>query len=879
MWTRRLRYWWNRRQRAAALEEEIELHLREKVEELRGQGLTETDAREQARRAFGNLAGKQDEAREVWIARYWWELLRDAQVAVRTFRRSPWLTATIVLTLALTIGANTALFSVVRAVLFKPLPFPDADRLVWITASPPGQKDHVLDRDLLAWRERSRTLEAVAGFNPAEVTIQDGDLAMTIGAVYVSDRLGSVLGAAPALGRDFEPADFVRGSPSVALISDRLFRTRFAADPAALGKILPLEEGAARVIGVLPPAFRLPLPSAFGPQTEPDVVLRLPYALGSLGGGGAVSVQVIGRLNPGVGVERAQAELAGIRGETPPNWKVAPAPVRVMPLHQRIVGDVRTPLLILWLVTGFVLLVACANIANLLLARSSSRRSELAVCAALGAGRWRIVRALLTETLVLSFAGGVFGILLAWALVRSLVPLVPFEVPRLHDVAADWQVGAAAFAICTLTGLVCGLLPAFAGASVAPGYALKEQPSSGGRRVTQIHSLLGAGELALALLLLLGAGLCIQSLWVMSRTSALFAPEQVLVADVRAGGKRGFNPRVVTETLDGLAPVAESLPGITSAGIWKRLAEAPPPDDSTASGDEAESDDAESDGADSPQPIEIVAASPHLFEASGVRLLAGRGLDAQASDDGLGPAVVDQAYLRQFPGRFSDPASALGQTASLGPVDRTIVGVVSDFRPRPDAAGEPLVYLPLGGRGPATPVAQILVRTSGDAARAEAPLRAALARAGVTATSIETLDDRMSAAIAPRRFQYALLGSLAAIALLLALIGIYGVLNFAVTERTQEIGIRMALGASAGVVQRMVLARSAKIALAGIVVGSLGALGLLRLVRNMVYGVEGLDPRLFAAMSLLLGAGVLLAAYLPARRAAGLDPLRAIRHE
>jgi putative ABC transport system permease protein len=601
-----------------------------------------------------------------------------------------------------------------------------------------------------------------------------------------------------------------------------------------------------------------------GLQMEPDAVVPMEFPLGSLGGGGSILVQVIGRLRPAVQIERAQAELAAIQGDSPRASKAAPAPVRVIPLHQRIVGNVRTPLLILWLVTGFVLLVACANIANLLLARSSSRASELAVCAALGAGRWRIMRALLTETLVLSFAGGAAGILLAWALVRAIVPLVPFEVPRLNDVAADWQIGAAAFGICALTGLVCGLLPAFAGSGIQPGHALKDRTGgSGGQRLSRIHSVLATGELALALLLLLGAGLCVQSLWIMSRASALFAPDRVLVADVDSG-RRVFRPGAPDDLLDGLDAVAEALPGVTSAGVWKRLGSGPASPDST-------------------ERLEIVRATPHLLEASGVRLLAGRGfdpdLDTQVSDEGLGPAVVNQGYLRQYPGRFPDPGSAIGQLVEWGQLRREIVGVVSDFRPRPDVPGEPLVYLPLGGRLTGGAVGQLLVRTSGDAARVEAPLRAALAKAGVTATSIETLGDRMSAAIAPRTFLYALLGTFAAIALLLALIGIYGVLNFAVTERTQELGIRMALGATRGTVQKIVLARSAKIAGAGTVAGVAGALSLFRLVRNMVYGVAGLEFWLIAAISALLGVGVLLAAYLPARRAGNLDPLQAIRHE
>lgn len=862
MWTRRLRYLWDSRKRAAALQEEVDLHLQEKIEELRREGLTEADARDQARRAFGNLAIKQEASREVWIARYWWELLRDIQIAIRTFRRTPWLTATIVLTLALTIGANTALFSVIRAVIFKPLPYRDADRLVWIVAPTAGNGELTGDRDMVAWRDRSQTLEAVAGFGVADITVPEGDSIVTIHSVSVSEPLGRILGIAPALGRDFEAGDFSQGSligDSVALISDRMFRRRFGGDPAAIGARIPITEFArATVVGVLPPTFRLPLPSSFGPQMEPDVVRATPPFMDSRGGQGIR--QVIGRLKPGVSMKQVQAELTGIRAASAANSKAPSSQVRVIPLHQRIVGDVSTPLLILWLVTGFVLLIACANIANLLLARSSSRGPELAVRAALGAGRWRILRALLTETLVLSFAGGVFGILLAWALVRIIVPAVPFEVPRLNDVAADWQLGVAVFGICALTGLICGLLPAFSGASVDPGNALKEHArASGTQRRTYIHGLLAAGELALALLLLLGAGLCIQSLWTMNRNSALFAPDRVLVADVQANGLP-FAER--NAALDDLGSVAESVPGVTSAGIWKSLVKSPGP---------------------LGEQIEIVRGTPHLLEASGVRLLAGRGfdphLDLQVSDDGLGPAVVNEAFLRQYPDRFSDPGSALGQSFLLGQLNRAIVGVVSDFRPRPDSSGTPLVYLPLGGRLPGGDRGQLLVRTSGNAAGTIAPLQAALTRAGMTTTGVETLADRMSAAIAPRTFLYTLLGAFAAIALLLALMGIYGVLNFAVTERTQELGIRMALGASSGAVQRMVLARSAKIAIAGILAGLAGAIGLFRLVRNFVYGVEGLDPWLVAAISMLLGGGVLAAAYLPARRAGSLDPLRAIRHE
>jgi putative ABC transport system permease protein len=857
---------WHRRRREQDLEDELTHDLTVEVEQRIRAGMTREEAQRSSQREFGNMLSIKEGIRDTWgwtpVERFW----QDLRYGLRTMRRTPGVTVVIILTLMLGIGANAVLFSVIYAVLLKPLPYRNPERLVFMTGHSMrfARFDFVDGAEFENWRSQSQSFESMAGFWDARDHCVIGGETVDVGIAYTSENLMHLLGVSLVLGRDFVPEEVsvAGGQPRrVALISHVLFRQRFGGDPSSLGKILAINNVPYLVVGVLPPGLRLALPGIDDPLMGIDVVVNTD-TIRARG-----PVEVLGRLKRGVKFETARAEIETIHAafsrQHPDGPKTA---LRIMPLHERIVGSTRLALLVLSAAVGFVLLVACVNVANLLLARAAARGREAAVRAALGASRGRLVRQLLTESITLAFAGGAAGLALAFWGMRFIVNRSSIDIPRMNEAAINWSVLLFCLCVCAITGILSGLAPALSGSRSNLGEMLKEgRAASVSLHRHRLHSLLVVLELAFALVLLTGAGLMLKSLWVIRSQTAAFAPELVLTTNINA--RQTAQPEMY---LGDLANQIEALPGVRAAAAYSnagralRIAGLPAPAVNQA------------------VMVTIVRVTPHYAAAAGVRLLSGRWLSEDDRREGPRVTVVNEAVARIVSALYPGSGPIIGKQIDLGgkPADNpTIVGVVSALRWRPDADPQPEVFVPYTW-WPLNGVAQYLVRASSDPMALAEPIRKIVGRTPrVEMRQTETAQDQLSSVLAPRRLQALVLVTFAGLALLLAIVGAYGVLSYAVTERTHEIGVRVALGAERGDVLRMVLWRAVRLAGAGVVVGVLASVGLTRFISSLLYGVKSTDPWTYGAVSLLLILVAIFAAYHPARRATRVDPIVALRYE
>jgi putative ABC transport system permease protein len=862
----------NRARRDAELEEELRSHLALDAADRVARGERADDAAYAARREFGNVGVVKEVTREMWGGVWFERLMQDLRYAARSLRRAPGFTAVATLTLALGIGANSAMFTVVNGVLLRPLPFTKPDQLFLIsykqTNNPWAPAPVLEDRNYLEFKSWTRAFENVGRYWGGLVTLTGAGDPARLNAAVVTPELTGVLGVAPALGSGFAPDDGKEGREPVVLLSDRLWHDRFADDPRIVGKTVTLDGVAHTVIGVMPRGFDFPQHTMLW---QPGAVVIDPH--------NSRMAPVVGRLRPGVTVQQARAELASLaprftlpRGEKP-TWVAA-----VVPLKQIVVGRVERAL---WVFTGavaFVLLIACANVANLLLMRSTSRQQEVAVRAALGAERPRLIRQLLTESLVIATLGGGLGVLLAVAGVRALIGLAPAElIPRADGLHVDITVLAFTLALSLLTGMLFGLVPALR----TTRHELRDTLNQGTRTVTR-HGRLSAtfvvSEIALALVLLAGAGLMIRSFMQMRAVDLGFRPENVvaMTVDLPHSTYRTAESmqRFDHDVLEGLA----RLPGVEVAGAvnWRPLG-----------GNLIAGDFHFDDGRKLPEDYmadkEVVSAG--YFRTWGIRLLKGREFDAH--DDASAPKVVilSASVARQF---WPD-ADPIGKRITMEDKPSsddwlTIVGVVDDVvqqgvATRRDAA----VY---------RPYAQVkqpffLEHMSFAVRTATSPSAIAAAMRGVLrdvdkdqpVQNLGTMQELVAATTAEPLFQARLLGLFSILALTLAAIGIYGVLAYSVAERVHEIGIRMALGAQARDVARMVLRRTLALSIPGLALGVLGALAVTRVLNRLLFGVRPNDPVTLATVAAVLGAVALVAAWIPARRAARVDPQIALRME
>jgi putative ABC transport system permease protein len=818
------------------------------------------------------------------------ELWNDLRYAARTLGRSPGFTAAAALTLALGIGANAAVWSVVHAVLLRPLPYPHPEQLVmlWETA-PQVPRDSFSGPDFLDYRERlagpdgRRPFTGLAAFVASGVQLDGENGPERIRGCTATEGFFQILGARPTLGRTFLAEDHRLGAAPVIVLTDGFWRRRFGADPRIVGRSLPINGRSVTVVGVLPPGFRFSIPGFLRP-----VEVWTPLALSPGGDRGGHSLRVLGRLATGVTPGAVQSELAATAALLARQYPATNDGVgtRLIPLHEQIAGPSRRALLVLLSAVGLVLLTACANVANLLLARAASRRREIAVRRALGAGRLRLLSQLLAESLLLAALGGGLGLLFAsWGL-DLLVPLGGAELPRVDEIRFDGATVAFTASAVLLTALLFGLAPALSAARQAPGEGLRDGERGGsgvGRR--RARGALAIAEVALALVLSTGAGLLIRSFLGLLDTRPGFEPRGVLTATVVLPKWKYREGPAQAAALEQLVARVAALPGVRAAGAI---------DDLPLDGDRDANTYLVSGKTLDPKTLpdaEVRSITPAYLTAMRIPLAAGRAFTAADSAKAPPVAIVNRALARRsFPG--VDP---VGKRLSFdGKRWLEIVGVSGDVRDLSlDAPAEAEIYLP-NAQTPGLRATLVLAGGK-EGAGANAGNAGNVGNAGVSGlvaavrqaarsvdrdlvvTRAEPMTAVIGEALAERRFHVLLLGLFAAAAFALAALGVYGVISSGVAERTREIGIRVALGAGRGDVLRMVLGQGATLAAAGVAIGTALALGLTQLLTGLLYGVGAADPGTFAAAALLLAGVALFASLLPATRAARLDPVIALK--
>jgi putative ABC transport system permease protein len=806
--------------------------------------------------------------------------------------KSPGFTAVAVFTLALAIGANTAIFSVVNAVLLRPLPYADPGQLVFIYNNAPGfgiQKLGLMEAEFLRLRDQARTLERVSLYTSTTITLTGVGEPERVAAGTASGEFFAALGVPMALGRSFKLEEEPRGQGNVVILSDGFWRRKLAANPDVLGQALTLDGHSYSIVGVLPQGFKSPLEL----QADRAVELWIPPGYNLAGPCCSHDSSVIARLRRGQTLEQAQAEIrtiiAGVKKDYPGGYpKDGSKQTLITPLQLEIVGNLRRALWVLLAAVFFVLLIACANIANLLLARSESRQKEIAIRAALGAGRARIIRQLLVESLLLAVVGGALGLLLAsWGL--SLLPALGSEkIPRLQEIALDARVLGFTLLMSLVTGIVFGLAPAFQAIKFDLQTALKEggRTSASPKGRFGLRNALVVVEVALSLMLLVGAGLLIRSFWRLQQVDIGFNAERVLTMRFFPPASTYPNDQRVATFYENLLQRVQSLPGVKDAAVAEGV---PLGDRSGGTVMQVEGRSVELN------PMNAAGwrvVSPGYFRTLGVRLLRGRFLEDSDQEQAAPVAVVNETLARaHWPNE--DP---LGQRIRLlnrppgqaTTVFLTIVGVVADAKN--DGLTEAVrkeVYVPLRQRTAAIDgmgferQMSLAVRTS------VAPINLANAiqqeawalDRNVPISNVRTMEQILETVRVQPRFNTILLGIFAAVALVLASVGIYGVLSYSVTQRTHEIGVRIALGARQSDVLKLVVKQGMILTLFGILIGLAGALALTRLMAGLLYGVSATDPATFALIALLLTGVALVACWIPARRATKVDPMVALRYE
>ncbi len=798
----------------------------------------------------------------------------DLIYAVRGLRKKPLFTAAAVLTLALGIGANSAIFTVVSAVLLRPLPYPAPDRLMMLWTHNPRQgydKDVTSYPNFDDWRRQSASFEGMSAYFGANFTLtQAGDPAQIAGAV-VTPGFFETLGVAPALGRTFGVREGAAGGARVAILSHGLWQTRFGGDPALVGRTVMLNSVSHEVLGVMPSSFAHPEMAAVWTPLAPSE--RLVTVMQSRS---SYWLQVVGRLKPGIDRRAAQSEMDVIAAALERHYPEANAGigVRLVPMHEEIVGDVRRPLLILFGTAVLVLLIACANVANLLLARAASRQRELAIRAALGAGRRRLIAQLLTESLVLATVGGAAGLLLAAWGIQALPSLAPANLPRLSGVRIDTSVILYTSLAALVTGRGDGAAPALQSAAATAGEFLKERGRVQGARGRRLRAAFAIAEVAVALVLVIGAGLLVRSFVAMNNVDVGFDPRGILAVRLELPRARYSQDAQIIAFFDDLAARLRALTGVQSIGLGSSVVRAPQSSTLSVHGRTAPDPNARNPA------VPYDSVTPEFFTTLRIPLRRGRLFTSADGPATQRVVVVNESLARRF---FPDD-DALGKRLTYDdPTDAqarwlTIVGIVADTR-RGGVDREPRaeVYYPLTQLPDRR--MYVLVRTSGDPLALVRPAQAQVwaIDANQPTASVRSVEAILADGQANRRFTTLLLGLFSIVALALAAIGIYGVIAYSTAQRVQEIGIRMALGASRTNVLTSVLKEAVMIGLVGLALGMAAALALTRFLSGLLFGVGARDPMTFVALPLGLLLVAVLAALIPATRAVRVNPLVALR--
>ena len=803
-------------------------------------------------------------------------LWQDLRYGMRVLLKQRGFTLVAALALALGIGANTAIFSVVNAVLLRPLPFPEPGRLlvVWTDHRARGgpEVEWASPEEFEDWRGQNSVFERMAGYTGWGPTLTGQGEPEQLSGAAVSADMFPLFGVEPALGRGFLPEEDRRGAERVVVLGHGLWQRRFGADPGVIGRVITLGGEGHTVVGVMPAGFKSPL------QPRAELWRTLRPALGPGCGRGCIVLRVVARLRPGVPLERARAEMSTIARRLEAQYPDSQKGVGValVPLHDQLVRGVRPALLVLLVTVGLVLLISCANVASLTLAQATARAREVAVRLALGAGRGRVARQLLTESLLLALVGAAAGLLLAFWMVDLLKAFSPPGTPRLDEVRIDARVLGFTLVIGLVTGLVFGLVPALQTSKPHLNQALKEggKGTSAGARSRRLRQTIVVAEVALALTLLVGAGLLLKSFVRLQRVDPGFNSRGILTATIGLPRTGYPERRQITAFYGQLIERLKALPGVQAAGAVSDL----------PLGGGASDVSFVVQGRPLPPPGQRPAAwynsvTTDYFRTMGVRLLRGREFGERDSEQAPRAVIISETMARRF---FPDE-DPIGKRLGNGEDDnwREIVGVVADVRHFGlDAEARPTMYFP-DRQAPSRGMSLVVRAGGGDPLALAGAVRGAVLALdpNLAVAGLGTLDALVSDSIATPRFVLLLIGAFAGVALLLAAVGIYGVMAYAVGERTHEIGVRMALGAQPGDVLRLVVGQGMTLVVAGVGLGLVGAFALTRLMATLLFQVSATDPLIFASVPAVLAGVALLACYLPARRATRVDPLVALRYE
>jgi predicted permease len=788
-----------------------------------------------------------------------------------------------ILTLALSIGANSAIFSVIDGVLLKKLPYPQADRLMRIFLSSPEYPKFPLNPfDFLDFRARNHSFDAIAAFTRGDVQISGDGEPVKLNGFGITSGYFRVMGIEPEMGREFDYKAEIPGNGLQVILSDRLWRTRFGADPQIIGRKLTLNAQPFTVIGVMPAGAEHPGNEYHAVAYGETVDVWWPFSFaGNSNNRGSHFIEGIGRLKAGVSPDQARAEMSAIMaqlGREHPNgdsgWKVL-----VIPLYTEIVGKSRQMLLVLLGAVGIVLLIACANAANLLMARAAARQREIAVRLAMGAPRLRIIRQLLTESLLISCAGGLLGLLLAFGGVRTLVSLLPADFPRANDIHVSWPVLVFTLVVSLLTGILFGLAPAMQ----ASHTDLKEGLQKGGRSTTasrqqgRLRNALVVAEVGLASVLLIGAGLMLRTFLNLSNLNPGFHGDHVLTATLSLPHIKYKTNEQTAQFYDRLATELNMLPGIEGAGAGSDL---------PWTGYDENAGGFMLEGRKPVPGQELHAryhmATPGYFSAMGIPLLKGRFFNEGDKTGAPWVLIINHAMAQKYwPGE-----DVLGKRITFEDEPKkesdwmTVVGVVGDVKDQPNSASaEPAFWW--SEYEAANSEMSIAIRTQGYPRQAADGLRGVVHRLDpeLAVADVEEMNRVVDSSVATPRLTFVLVGLFAGLAIVLAAIGAYGVISYTVSQRTSEFGLRVALGAQRRDLLRMVLVQSARLAVAGTAIGVVLALSLGRVVKSLTYAVSIFDPAILGSVVLLVLGVALLASYVPARRAAGADPMSTLRTE